>query len=111
MENRGGGVAAFGDCNTGIRGSTLEEGEGTAYAVVILTVGLILFQVIPGPMLRMFNASDTMMSLGITSAIGNAHHTRSTFPSIASPNATGSSTSRSAIAYSLPLSSRTWYPG
>ncbi len=39
--------------------------HGTAYAVVILTVGLILFQVIPGPMLRMFNASDTMMSLGI----------------------------------------------
>lgn len=39
--------------------------HGTAYAVVILTLGTVLFQIFPGPMLRMFNASDTMMSLGI----------------------------------------------
>lgn len=35
------------------------------YALCILTLGLILFQVAPEPLLRMFNASDTMMSIGV----------------------------------------------
>lgn len=35
------------------------------YAISIMLVGLIVFQVIPGPLLKLFSASDTMMSLGI----------------------------------------------
>ncbi len=35
------------------------------YAVAIMTAGLILFQAFPEPLLRMFNASDTMLSIGI----------------------------------------------
>ena len=36
-----------------------------AYAVSIMSIGLIIFQLIPGPLLKLFNASDTMLSLGI----------------------------------------------
>ena len=35
------------------------------YAVAILTVGLIAFQLIPAPLLQMFNASDHMLTIGI----------------------------------------------
>lgn len=36
-----------------------------AYAMVIMFVGLLIFQFIPGPLLKLFSASETMMSLGI----------------------------------------------
>lgn len=36
-----------------------------AYAMSIMLVGLILFHVIPGPLLTLFNASETMMAIGI----------------------------------------------
>lgn len=35
------------------------------YAVCIMIVGLIIFQVIPSPLLKLFNASDTMLAIGI----------------------------------------------
>ena len=35
------------------------------YAVSIMFVGLIMAQVIPGPMLKLFNASDNMLEIGI----------------------------------------------
>lgn len=35
------------------------------YAVAIMTAGFIVFQLIPGPLLKLFSASDTMLSLGI----------------------------------------------
>ncbi|MFR4351688.1 MAG: MATE family efflux transporter [Roseburia sp.] len=35
------------------------------YAMVIMAVGFIVFEIIPGSLLLMFNASDTMLSLGI----------------------------------------------
>ena len=38
---------------------------GSIYAVSIMMIGLILAQLIPGPLLKMFNASDNMMSIGI----------------------------------------------
>lgn len=42
---------------------TLKHSIG--YAVTIMTVGLIIFQLIPGQLLTLFSASDTMLSLGI----------------------------------------------
>lgn len=36
-----------------------------AYALVIMTVGFLIFQSLPTQLLRMFNASDTMLSLGV----------------------------------------------
>ena len=36
-----------------------------AYAVCIMIVGFIIFQVIPAPLLKMFSASDTMLTIGI----------------------------------------------
>lgn len=38
---------------------------GSIYAVSIMMIGLILAQLIPGTLLKMFNASDNMMSIGI----------------------------------------------
>lgn len=35
------------------------------YALAILTVGTVIFQLFPGPLLLMFNASDSMLSIGI----------------------------------------------
>lgn len=35
------------------------------YAMTIMLVGLLIFQFLPGPLLKLFSASDTMMSLGI----------------------------------------------
>lgn len=35
------------------------------YAVTILTIGFVLFQVIPGPLLAMFDASENMLAIGI----------------------------------------------
>lgn len=35
------------------------------YAMTIMILGLILFQVVPGPLLQMFSASETMIKLGI----------------------------------------------
>ena len=35
------------------------------YAVGIMAIGIILFQIVPGPLLQMFSASDTMLALGI----------------------------------------------
>lgn len=35
------------------------------YAVAIMLAGLILAEIIPGPMLRLFDASDNMMAIGI----------------------------------------------
>ena len=39
--------------------------HSTVYAIVIMMVGLLAFQLIPGPLLKMFSASDTMLELGI----------------------------------------------
>lgn len=39
--------------------------HSVVYAVSIMLVGLFIFQVIPGPLLKLFDASDTMLSLGI----------------------------------------------
>lgn len=39
--------------------------HSVAYAVGIMIVGLLLFQILPKQLLMMFNASDTMLSLGI----------------------------------------------
>lgn len=36
-----------------------------AYAVAMMAVGFILMQTIPGPLLLLFNASDTMLAIGI----------------------------------------------
>lgn len=36
-----------------------------AYAMSIMTLGFLVLQVFPGPLLQMFNASDTMMGIGI----------------------------------------------
>lgn len=36
-----------------------------AYAMTIMLVGLLIFQFLPGPLLKLFSASETMMSLGI----------------------------------------------
>lgn len=36
-----------------------------AYALVIMTVGFLIFQLLPTQLLKMFNASDTMLSLGV----------------------------------------------
>lgn len=38
---------------------------GMIYAVSIMLVGLVLAEIIPGPMLRLFNASENMMAIGI----------------------------------------------
>ena len=35
------------------------------YATSIMVVGLVLFQIFPEPILRLFNASDTMMEIGV----------------------------------------------
>lgn len=35
------------------------------YAVSIMLVGLVVFQLIPEPLLKMFSASDTMLSIGV----------------------------------------------
>lgn len=35
------------------------------YAMAIMLMGLIIFQLIPAPLLKLFSASDTMLSLGI----------------------------------------------
>lgn len=42
---------------------TLKHSIG--YAVCIMSLGFIIFQVIPGPLLKLFNASDTMMTIGV----------------------------------------------
>ena len=39
--------------------------HSTVYAIAIMMVGLLAFQLIPGPLLKMFSASDTMLGLGI----------------------------------------------
>ena len=39
--------------------------RGTLYASCIMVAGTILFQVIPGPLLSIFDATDTMMAVGI----------------------------------------------
>lgn len=39
--------------------------HSVAYAMGIMVVGLLLFQMMPEPLLRMFNASDTMMAIGV----------------------------------------------
>lgn len=36
-----------------------------AYAMSIMTAGLLVFQLLPGPLLSLFNASDTMTAIGI----------------------------------------------
>ena len=36
-----------------------------AYVMTILIIGLIIFQTIPGPLLKLFDASDNMLSMGI----------------------------------------------
>ncbi len=36
-----------------------------AYAVGILTVGMLLFQIFPVPFLRLFDASETMLAIGV----------------------------------------------
>lgn len=36
-----------------------------AYAVSIMLLGLLVFHLIPGPLLKLFSASDTMMGIGI----------------------------------------------
>lgn len=38
---------------------------GMAFATVVMVLGFALAQIIPGPMLRLFDASDNMMSIGI----------------------------------------------
>lgn len=38
---------------------------GMAFATVVMVVGFALAQIIPGPMLRLFDASDNMMTIGI----------------------------------------------
>lgn len=38
---------------------------GIMYAISIMAVGTIIFQVFPGPLLRIFNASDNMLQIGI----------------------------------------------
>lgn len=38
---------------------------GMMYAVGIMAIGTLLAEVIPGPMLRLFDASDTMLEIGI----------------------------------------------
>ena len=35
------------------------------YAVIILAAGFLLFQAAPVPLLRMFNASDHMIAIGV----------------------------------------------
>lgn len=37
---------------------------GLLFAVIIMSVGIILFELIPGPLLSLFNASESMMSIG-----------------------------------------------
>ena len=39
--------------------------RGTLYASCIMVAGTILFQAIPGPLLSIFDATDTMMAVGI----------------------------------------------
>lgn len=39
--------------------------HGLAYAVVIMTIGFLLFQAIPEKLLLMFDASKTMLSIGV----------------------------------------------
>ena len=39
--------------------------HSVVYAVTIMILGLILFQTVPGPLLQMFSASETMIKLGI----------------------------------------------
>lgn len=39
--------------------------HSTVYAITIMMVGLLAFQLVPGPLLKMFSASDTMLGLGI----------------------------------------------
>ena len=36
-----------------------------AYAVGMMVVGMIIFQVIPGPLLSLFNASENMLAIGV----------------------------------------------
>ena len=38
---------------------------GVLYAFAIMTVGLVLFQIFPDVFLRMFDASDNMMEIGV----------------------------------------------
>lgn len=38
---------------------------GILYAVSIMMIGLAIFQIMPGTLLRLFDASDTMLSIGI----------------------------------------------
>lgn len=39
--------------------------HSVAYAMSIMVFGFLIFQVIPGPLLELFNASGTMMSIGV----------------------------------------------
>ena len=36
-----------------------------AYAMSIMVAGLLVFQILPGPLLKLFNASEMMMEIGI----------------------------------------------
>ena len=38
----------------------------TIYAIIIMTVGLIIFETIPGPLFKIFDASDNMLLIGKT---------------------------------------------
>ena len=39
--------------------------DSICYAVGIMLIGLVIIQAIPGPLLKMFNASEQMLSIGI----------------------------------------------
>ena len=39
--------------------------RGTLYASCIMVFGTVLFQLIPGPLLKIFDATDTMLTVGI----------------------------------------------
>ena len=39
--------------------------RGALYASIIMVFGTVLFWVIPGPLLKIFDATDTMLSVGI----------------------------------------------
>ena len=43
----------------------IRDRRGTLYASCIMVAGTILFQAIPGPLLSIFDATDTMMAVGI----------------------------------------------
>ena len=38
---------------------------GLGYALALMTLGLIAFQLIPGPLLKIFSASDNMLTIGV----------------------------------------------